>query len=124
MSINALYRENMLSHVKNPKNVGTIPGGVKISVVNTSCGDSVVLYFKIVNGVITDFKYKPDACAVSVASFSMASDMLIGKTVNELKNIKKSEILENFGYPLTPSREKCALLILEGLKKLNEKVKQ
>lgn len=123
MDLSLIYREELMDHIKNPKNKGVLKNYTnKVLVTNTSCGDKIVVYANIKNDVIVDLKYKPSACAISVASASMLSDQLIGLSTQELDKINKDTVLGNFYNTLTPSRQKCALLVLEAIKKLKDQI--
>jgi nitrogen fixation protein NifU and related proteins len=115
----SLYqREELMEHIKNPLNYGKISGSSKVvNVVNSSCGDSLTLYLKIENGVITNFKYEGQACGVAIASASMLSQKLINKPISYLDTLTKKEVLSAFVDNLSISRKKCALLIYEAVKK-------
>jgi len=117
---NLYSREELLEHMKNPHNFGKIDNySKKVDVVNTSCGDEITLYLKVEKGVIIDIKFAGIACGVAKASASMLTDQLKGKKYSDLKKLTKGQVLNNFSEPLTSSRINCALLVYEGIKKIN-----
>lgn len=125
MDLSLVYREELMDHIKNPKNKGILKKYTnKVLVTNTSCGDKIVVYVDIKNGVIADFKYNPSACAISVASASILSEQLIGTKIDDLIKINKDVVLSNFYNTLTPSRQKCALLVLEAVKNLQKQLEK
>lgn len=121
----SLYRENLMDHYKNPRNRGSIVGAsVSSAADNPFCGDSLVLDMLVEKGIITDFKFDGEMCAVGIAAASMLSEEIIGKSVEEAKKFDKEKMLAFFSEELTTSRIKCATLALqalqEGIKKYEE----
>lgn len=117
---NLYSREELVEHMKNPHNFGKMDSySNKVDVVNTSCGDEMTLYLKVDKDVITDIKFAGVACGVAKASASMLTDQLKGKNYSDLKKLTKEKVLSNFSEPLTSSRVNCALLVYEGIKKIN-----
>lgn len=119
---NLYNREELVEHMKNPRNFGKIDNcSVKVDVVNTSCGDEITLYLKVENDVIKDIKFYGEACGVSKASASMLTQQLKGTKYSNLNKVTKEQVLNNFTESLTPSRVNCALLVYEGIKKIDTK---
>ena len=119
MDLSLVYREEIMDHIKNPKNVGIISNYTsKVTVLNTNCGDKITLYINTDSGIISDIKYVSDGCAISTASASIISEKLKGKPVSDIECLSEQDILDNFYNNLTPARKKCALLIYSGLKKV------
>lgn len=113
-----LYQENILDHYKNPRNWGQIKGADKVlEGANASCGDDLIFYLKLdKKQKISCIKWQGRACAISLASASMLSEQIIGKTPQDIQNIAIDQIKKNLGINLSPIRLKCALLPLETLK--------
>ncbi|OGC47311.1 hypothetical protein A2886_01750 [candidate division WWE3 bacterium RIFCSPHIGHO2_01_FULL_42_13] len=112
----SLYREQLLEIYKNPSNRGSLASSsVKVTEKNAFCGDVVTLELEIENGVIKDVAFDGDACMVAIASSSLLTEEIKGKTVEEAGKITKEDLLEMLGVELTTSRVKCAILILEAL---------
>ncbi len=111
-----LYREELMEYYKNPANRGTMESPtIEVAGDNPMCGDELHLQLLIKDGVIEDFKYDGEACAVSIVAASITSEEIIGKTIDEAKKFDKEVLLDLIGANLTTSRVKCATLILEAL---------
>ena len=116
-STDLMYQENILDHYKNPRNFGTLKNAsVHHHENNPLCGDELDLYLAVDNHRVVDAKISGHGCAISVASASMLSEQIKGKSLAELKKLTKENILEMLGIPLSPVRLKCALLSLDTLK--------
>ena len=113
-----IYREIILDHYRNPRNKGTIDNAdVVIHDSNPLCGDQIDIYLKVVEGQVKDIKFDGKGCAISQASASMLTEMVMDKPLTTAKDISKDEVLENIGLTnLGPARIKCALLSLKVLK--------
>ena len=116
--IDQMYQEQILDHYKAPRNFGKIENAsVHHHEKNPLCGDEIDMFLIIdENKRIVDIKVYPTGCAISVASASMLSDEIKGKTIYELEKMTKENILEMLGIPISPVRLKCALLSLDTLK--------
>ena len=80
----ALYSDKVMDHFKNPRNVGEIPDADGVGEVgNAKCGDIMKIYLKIKDGKINDVKFETFGCASAIASSSMATELIKGKTVDE-----------------------------------------
>ncbi len=85
---------------------------------NISCGDEVEMYIKLdENGKVKDAKFTGKGCIISQASAAMLTEMIIGKSLEELAKMDKKELLDALGIPLGPVRIKCALLSFKVMKK-------
>lgn len=113
-----IYREIILDHYRNPRNKGKIDNAdVFIHDSNPLCGDQIDMFLKVEEGQIKDIKFDGKGCAISQASASMLTEMVMNKPLTTAKDISKDEILENIGLiNLGPARIKCALLSLKVLK--------
>ena len=113
-----LYREMILDHYQNPRNKGLVdPADIDYEEDNPLCGDHIHLTLQTDDdGVVTAVGWDGDGCAISQASASMLYETLAGKTLDEIKQIDKEELLDMLGIPLSPVRIKCALLSLKVLK--------
>ena len=112
----SLYSETVIDHFKNPRNVGEIenPDGVG-RVGNPVCGDMTELYIKVNDGTIVDAKFKTFGCAAAIASSSMLTEMLIGKSTKEALKISNQEVVEALdGLP--PAKIHCSVMAEEALK--------
>lgn len=111
-----MYSEKVMDHFNNPRNVGEIenPSGVG-TVGNAKCGDIMRMYFDIdENGVIRDVKFKTFGCGAAVATSSMATELVKGKTVEEALTVTNKAVMEALdGLP--PVKVHCSLLAEEAI---------
>lgn len=120
MSSSDLYsREEFMEHYKNPLNKGTIDNATsEIIEVNEYCGDTIRMQFLVQEDKIKDIVFTGEACSVSIASASILTDTVKGKTLEEAKSVTKDELLELIGVELTTSRVQCAMVALKALEGL------
>jgi nitrogen fixation NifU-like protein len=113
-----IYREIILDHYRNPRNKGKLlDADVSIHDSNPLCGDEIDIHLKVQADEIKDIKFEGRGCAISQASASMLTEMIMGKPLTSVKDLTKDDILENIGLVnLGPARIKCALLALKVLK--------
>ena len=118
MSGGDIYRETILDHYRNPRNKGRMANpDVSIHDSNPLCGDEIDIHLKIEASIIKDIKFEGRGCAISQASASMLTEMVINKPLVSVTNLSKGDIFENMGLTnLGPARVKCALLSLKVLK--------
>ncbi len=112
------YRELILDHYKNPRNRGTLePHDISYEDDNPLCGDRIRIDLRLDDqNRVTDVAFTGRGCAISQASASLLTEEIKGKTLDEIKQIGKEDILEMLGIELGPVRLKCALLSLKVLK--------
>ena len=111
-----MYSDKVIDHFQNPRNVGEIEDASGVGTVgNAKCGDMMRLYLKInEEQVIIDCKFKTYGCGAAVASSSMATEMIKGKTVAEALKLTNKAVMEALdGLP--PEKEHCSLLAEETL---------
>ena len=111
------YSEKVMDHFTNPRNVGEIEDASGVGVVgNAKCGDIMKIYLKIDdNDVITDCKFKTFGCGAAVATSSMATELIKGKTVAEALTLTNSAVVEALeGLP--PVKVHCSVLAEEAVK--------
>jgi nitrogen fixation NifU-like protein len=114
-----MYDEVILDHYRHPRNFGhTNEQNTASGVSNPSCGDKISMSAFIKDNVIQDIHFEGEGCAISTASASMLTEHLKGKSEEELRKMKSSDMLEILGIELGPNRLKCALLSLEAAQKL------
>ena len=113
-----IYREIILDHYRNPRNKGKLADAdISIHDSNPLCGDEIDIHLKIDGDKIKDIRFEGRGCAISQASASMLTEVVMGKPLSAVKDFTKDEHLENMGLTsLGPSRIKCALLSLKVLK--------
>ena len=110
------YSEKVMQHFLNPKNVGEIPDANAIGTVgNPVCGDVLKLYLKIENSKIVDAKFKTFGCAAAIATSSMVTEMVIGKTIDEALQISNRTVTEALGG-LPPVKMHCSVLAEQALR--------
>ena len=109
------YSEKVLDHFSNPRNVGEIDDANGVGVVgNAKCGDIMKMYLKIEDGVIRDAKFKTFGCGAAVATSSMATELVKGKTVGEALLVTNSAVAEALdGLP--PIKMHCSNLAEEAI---------
>ena len=113
-----MYREVILDHYKNPRNKGTLdPHDFSYEDENPLCGDKLRIDVRLDDEQrVKEVAFSGRGCAISQASASMLTEAIIGKTVDEVKQMNKDDILDMLGIELGPVRLKCALLSLTVLK--------
>ncbi|HOA55722.1 MAG: Fe-S cluster assembly scaffold protein NifU [Acetivibrionales bacterium] len=111
-----MYSEKVMDHFSNPRNVGEIPDADGVGTVgNPKCGDIMKMYLKIENDVITDVKFKTFGCGAAVATSSMATELVKGKTIEEAMKITNKAVAEALdGLP--PVKMHCSNLAEEAIK--------
>jgi nitrogen fixation protein NifU and related proteins len=113
-----LYREAILDHYKHPRNHGTLdPHDFSFQDENPLCGDQLRIDVRLdANQHIQEVAFSGKGCAISQASASMLTESIVGKSLDEVKQLSKDDILDLLGIELGPTRLKCALLSLKVLK--------
>jgi nitrogen fixation NifU-like protein len=113
-----LYRELILDHYKSPRNHGLLePRDAYAEGQNPLCGDEIAVSVRFGQGdVIEDVGFEGRGCAISQAATSMLTELVKGRTAEEVAALPKDALLEEIGIPLTPVRLKCAILGLGVLK--------
>ena len=112
----ALYTETVMDHFTNPRNVGEIENADGVGEVgNAKCGDIMKMYLKIDNDVITDVKFETFGCGSAIASSSMATEMVKGKTVEEALAITNRQVVDALGG-LPAHKLHCSVLAEESIK--------
>jgi len=110
------YSEKVMDHFYNPRNVGEIEDADGIGEVgNPQCGDIMKIYLKIDNDVITDIKFKTFGCGAAVATSSMTTELVKGKTIDEALKLTNKVVAEALdGLP--PVKMHCSVLAEEALR--------
>ncbi|MFN8440916.1 MAG: SUF system NifU family Fe-S cluster assembly protein [Caldilineaceae bacterium] len=113
----SLYREAIIDYYKHPRRKGHLENpDVQFHDHNPFCGDQITIELKIEDGKVVDAAFDGRGCAISQATASMLVEDVIGKTLDEVKELDKEYILEMLGIEIGPTRLKCALLSLKVLK--------
>ena len=110
-----MYNAKVLDTFANPKNVGEIENADGVGTVgNAKCGDIMQVFLKIENDVIVDAKFKTFGCAAAIASSSIATEMIKGKTLEEALQVKNADVVEELeGLP--PQKIHCSVLAEEAI---------
>ena len=111
-----LYSEKVMDHFANPRNVGEITDADGIGEVgNAKCGDIMKMYIKVKDNVITDVKFKTFGCGAAIATSSMATDLIKGKTIDEALKLTNKAVVEALeGLP--PIKVHCSVLAEQAVK--------
>lgn len=109
------YSEKVMDHFTNPRNCGEIPDASGIgNVGNVICGDVMRMYIKVENDIIVDVKFKTMGCGAAIATSSMVTEMVKGKTVEEALKISNRAVAEALGG-LPPQKLHCSVLAEQAL---------
>ena len=111
-----MYSEKVIDHFSNPRNVGEIEDADGVGEVgNAKCGDIMKIYLKVKDDLITDVKFETFGCGSAIASSSMATEMIKGKTLKEALQLTNKAVAEALdGLP--PVKMHCSLLAEEAVK--------
>ena len=112
-----MYSEKVMDHFMNPRNVGEIENADGVGEVgNPKCGDIMRMYLKIEDGIITDVKFKTFGCGSAIASSSMATELIKGKSIQEAMQITNKAVAEALdGLP--PVKMHCSVLAEQAIRK-------
>jgi nitrogen fixation NifU-like protein len=112
------YSDKVIDHYENPRNVGSFTkdqNNIGTGMVGApSCGDVMKLQIKVENGIITDARFKTYGCGSAIASSSLVTEWVKGKTLDEAGSIKNSEIAEELALP--PVKIHCSILAEDAIK--------
>jgi nitrogen fixation NifU-like protein len=111
-----MYSEKVMEHFANPHNVGELPDANGVGEVgNPKCGDIMRMYLKIRNNTIEDVKFKTFGCGAAIATSSMATDLIKGKSVDEALKLTNKAVIEALdGLP--PIKVHCSVLAEQAVK--------
>ena len=112
----ALYSEKVMDHFMHPRNVGVIENADGVGEVgNAKCGDIMKIYLKIENDIIVDVKFETFGCGSAIASSSMATEMIMGKSIHEAMELTNKAVAEALdGLPA--HKLHCSVLAEEAIK--------
>ncbi|MBQ6998588.1 MAG: Fe-S cluster assembly scaffold protein NifU [Clostridia bacterium] len=110
-----MYSEKVMDHFSNPRNVGEIENADGVGQVgNSKCGDIMKMYIKVENDVIVDVKFKTFGCGAAIATSSMATELVKGKTLDEALALTNKAVMEALdGLP--PVKVHCSVLAEEAI---------
>lgn len=111
-----IYSEKVMDHFTNPRNVGEIPDANAVGEVgNAKCGDIMRMYMKIEDNIIKDVKFKTFGCGAAIATSSMATELVKGKTIDEALKLTNKAVVEALeGLP--DVKIHCSVLAEEAIK--------
>ena len=113
--MNGQYSEKVMEHFANPRNVGEIEDADGIgNVGNPVCGDVMRMYIKVNGNVITDVKFKTFGCGAAIATSSIATELIKGKTIEEALKLTNKAVAEALGG-LPPVKMHCSVLAEEAV---------
>lgn len=111
-----MYNEIVMDHFTNPRNVGIIEDADGIGEVgNVKCGDIMKIYIKVENDIIVDIKFKTFGCGSAIASSSIATEIIKGKSIDEALAVTNNDVIEALGG-LPAVKVHCSVLAEQALK--------
>ena len=112
-----MYNERVVKEFQNPQNVGEMKDANAVGTVgNATCGDIMKIYMKIEDNVIKDVSFQTFGCAAAIATSSVATSMIKGKTVDEALKITNAQVVETLGG-LPAQKLHCSVLAEEAIQK-------
>jgi len=110
-----MYTEKVMDHFSNPRNVGEIENASGVGEVgNAKCGDIMRIYLQVEDGIIKDVKFKTFGCGAAIATSSMVTELVKGKTLDEALKISNDAVAEALGG-LPPAKMHCSNLAADAL---------
>lgn len=111
-----MYSQKVIEHFQNPRNVGEIDNADGIGTVgNPSCGDIMKMYIRVKDDVIVDIKFQTFGCGAAIATSSITTEMVKGKTIEEAEKLTRNEVADSLGG-LPPIKMHCSNLATDALK--------
>jgi len=112
-----MYSKEVLNEFYNPQNVGVIKGASGVGKVgNPACGDIMKVYILVEDDKIVDAKFQTFGCAAAIASSSVATRMIIGKTIEEALKITNQDVIKELGGEMPASKIHCSILAEEAIR--------
>ena len=121
----ALYSEVVMDHFTHPRNVGVIENADGVGEVgNSKCGDIMRMYIKVEGNVITDCKFKTFGCGAAIATSSMATELIKGKTIEEALKLTNKAVVEALDASITNKQDKISdtLILVDTVTGLQHKI--
>lgn len=111
-----MYTETVMDHFRNPRNVGHMENADGVGQVgNVKCGDIMKIYLKINDEIIEDVKFETFGCGSAIASSSMATELIKGKSIDEAVELSNKAVIEALGG-LPPVKVHCSVLAEQAIK--------
>ncbi len=115
--MDALYRDYILEHYKRPRNFGALdPHDLEWHDHNPLCGDELGVHVRVEDGRVAELRFHGHGCAISQAAASIASEELVGMSVEDVPVLSAEWMLDLLGIDISPTRRKCALLGLKVMR--------
>jgi nitrogen fixation NifU-like protein len=115
--VDALYRDYILDHYKRPRNFGALdPHDLEWHDHNPLCGDELGVHVRVEDGRVAELRFHGQGCAISQAAASIASEELVGMSVEDVPVLSAEWMLDLLGIDISPTRRKCALLGLKVMR--------
>src|SRR6188474_1637791 len=112
-----LYSDILLDHFRHPRNYGGLDApDISNEQFNPLCGDRIRLELKLQQSIVSEARFKGDACAICTAAASLLTEIVLGKDVNELENLSDGKLISALESDIKPDRLQCALLPLHALR--------
>jgi len=112
----SVYSEQVMDHFVNPRNVGEIEDANGIGEIgNAKCGDIMKMYIKVENGIIVDVKFKTFGCGSAIATSSIATEMIMGKSIEEALTLSNKAVVEALGG-LPAHKIHCSVLAEQAIR--------
>jgi nitrogen fixation protein NifU and related proteins len=113
----ALYSEIILDHFRHPRNYGSLSSpDIVYEEFNPLCGDRIRIELKLKDTVVEDARFKGDGCAISMASASLLTELIVGADIEEVGAISDNRLISALESDIKPMRVQCVLLPLEALR--------
>ena len=110
-----MYSEKVMDHFMKPRNVGEIADADGVGTVgNPTCGDLMTMYIKVEDNKLVDVKFKTFGCGAAIATSSMATELALGKTIEEALELTRADVAEKLGG-LPPIKMHCSNLAADAL---------
>ena len=117
--LSSLYRDTILFHARHPQNYGRLENPTKtVNVANPLCGDRMIVDVALKNETIERIGWEGEGCILSRAGMSLLSKEVVGKNKEDILVMDDDSLYSLFGIEVTPSREKCVSMSLDGLKQV------
>ena len=111
-----MYNEKVINEFRNPQNMGEMEDANAVGTVgNATCGDIMKIYMKIEDNIIKDVSFQTFGCTAAIATSSIATSMIKGKTVDEALKLTNAEVVDKLGG-LPPQKLQCSVLAEEAIK--------